>query len=521
MTDIERTSPAASVVSKVILVYQDNNSDGRERVRQLLQSMCRVTLEFSLQDKLRIHMCKAAWPMLSTTSLDVKVISKIEQDTFKITATGSPGDSKSFIELIKSRINSIEFRVKRVPNHKKTFGLLLGLQQASNELLARNNNVENDNDNAGDATDESTKKSYVGYTSCYIDKEGIGLQTKVRMVTVTFLPPDSSDDNVDHEAERQAYEGMYATISDVIDSYYETVCYFRNIRKGVNTAVVKAKYSLYFVQSNNTEGSILLCGEYHSVRAAVNWLTEVPAAEKLETQLFKVQDGRVAWMLTRYQHAKMLEVLRRAVTSVTLPGSSQRVSTTELVNRAQATTALFAVKGPSALVEAAIAEGRSVEAKWVETFVEKYLLENELDEAQLTFLKNEGFYLVKKIRSDYAIYLKYVSAFRADILGANSGENEEEGGSSGREAHLSEGNFARISSSFRTGREIASKEGFKIFGPKEQVMGAENEFREALNKSIKVTFKPIHFQFTEPEEWEKVLQRIRLSLWLHNSIVLN
>ena len=58
-------------------------------------------------------------------------------------------------------------------------------------------------------------------------------------------------------------------------------------------------------------------------------------------------------------------------------------------------------------------------------------------------------------------------------------------------------------------REIASKEGFKIFGPKDQVLIAEHAIRAALMKEARSSEKAFNLDFSAPEEWETVLQRLR------------
>lgn len=399
--------PLTPTNAEVVLVYLDSDQDGRERVLQYLLSLCHITARFALQDKVRIHMVKIAWPLLTSTALDVKVDSQTLDDSFVVSVTGLPDVARLFIDFLKSRITAMEFSVKNIPDHKKTIGLLYGLRYKANELLA--GDIEFDD---SPTTDGPVRKNYVGYTSCYFDNEGVGAQSKIRMVIVAFLPPDVNDVNIDHDAQRQEYEGVINAMSDVIDTYYETLCPYSSIRQGVNPSLTQRMFALYFVHFNSVDGNVLLCGDFQSVKSAFQWLTEIPIAEREDIQLFKVQDSRVAWMLGRYQHSKVLDLLKRAVTCVTIAGSNQRIVTENLVGHAHAATAVFTLRGPCILVEAAIAEGRNFEKKWIATFDEKYLLEmegsqGELTDVELHYLKNEGSNLLKKIRNDFGICVKY------------------------------------------------------------------------------------------------------------------
>ncbi len=375
--------------AKVVLVYLGTNAAATKRFRQFMQSLCRITEQYTLQDKVYIQMCKTAWLILSATMLDVKVETVSTRDSFTIAATGVPAAARSYIEAMKERVGTIEPCLLKVPANKQgSIGLLYGLRQKSNELLS------------GD-DDEVT----AGYTSCYLEVES---QKTVKSVVVSFLPP--WDSNVDQSDERQAFNLLVETMNDVIASYDEAVCPSHRIRKGIKVSEAKGKFSLYYVNFDKTTLNLLLCGESQSVKAAVEWLTVVPAVEKECSQIFRVSDGRVAFLLRNSRYAKVLDSLKRAVVSVNSTG--RFVAITELVGRANSFTALFAVKGPTALVESAIAEGRSFINKWEATFLDRPLMNKgqDLSDSQMNFLMKEGSPLVKKISNDFGISLKFVSA---------------------------------------------------------------------------------------------------------------
>eukprot|EP01036_Dinobryon_divergens_P033716 gene33716-43574_t len=85
---------ASTARSMVVLVYIGKNVAGKERVRQFMQSLCRITEQYSVHDKAQIQMCKTAWPILSATALDVKAGCSSTRDSFSISATGTPDAAK-------------------------------------------------------------------------------------------------------------------------------------------------------------------------------------------------------------------------------------------------------------------------------------------------------------------------------------------------------------------------------------------------------------------------------------------
>ena len=395
-------SGSSNAKSTVILVYIGTNVVGKERVRQFMESLCRITEQYSVDDKVHIQMCKTAWPILSATALDVKVGYSSTRDSFRINATGTSDAAKSFIDFMKDRVGTIESCLLKIPaNRQKSVGLLEVVQQKSNELLA----------GEGD-------KVAAGYTSCYCEVES---QKTFKSVVITFLPP--WDSNVDANDERQLFDSLVATMKDVIDTYDEAVCPFNKFRRGIDISEegVKEKFSLYYVNSNQTSRNVLLCGDSQSVEAAIEWLTVVPAAEKEISQIFKVQDGRLVYMLRNGKHAKVLGELKRAV----LEGGSRKVVITELVGQSNSYKALFGVKGRTAHVEAAIANGQAFIDRLVATFLDRHLLgpnQADLTVSQINFLKNEGSYLLKKAAKDFGISLKYDSSNNA-----SKEDNQKEG----------------------------------------------------------------------------------------------
>ena len=58
--------------------------------------------------------------------------------------------------------------------------------------------------------------------------------------------------------------------------------------------------------------------------------------------------------------------------------------------------------------------------------------------------------------------------------------------------------------------EVVKKEGFEIFGPKDQVLSAENAIQAALVRAVKESAQPFDLKMSEPEDWLSVLQRLRL-----------
>ena len=375
----------SAISAMVILVYLGTNDAGKERVRQFMESLCRITEKYFLEDRVYIQMCKTAWPILSATALDVKVGYSSTRDSFSISATGTLSAAKSFIDFMKDRVGAIESCLLKIPANKQgLIGLLYGLRQKSNELLA----------GEGD-------KVAAGYTSCYYEVE---FPKTFKSVVISFLPP--WDINVDANDERQLFDSLVATMKDVIESYDEAVCHCRLFRRGINTSEVKGKFSLYHANFNKLNGNFFFCGDSQSVKAAFEWLTVVPTAEKEISQIFKVSDVRLVFMLRNSRHAKVLDELKKAV----VEGGSRNVVITELVYF----SALFGVKGPSTFVEAAISEGQSFISRLVANFLDRRLLgpnQSDLTGSQINFLKtNEGSYLMKKTSNEFGISFKYVSA---------------------------------------------------------------------------------------------------------------
>ena len=413
---------APKVEASVTLVYWRDNLDGRNRVQEYLKSLCRVTESIEIKDRAKIHMCKTAWPMLSASMANLKVRYEYAYQVMTIFATGAPDDVRSFLERTKNRIKSIKKEELSVPIEKRTVGLLNGIRNKSKELLLEASSTDyvrddEDTDTAPVASDKGKWKGLNGYTSCFVMAEDIGRNKVVKHVIVSFLPPVSSTANVDYAAERHVFDSLSSTISDMIASYHEEIVKKARVRPGINIAVTKSKFSLYDVLFEGQYGqNYKLCGDQQSVLAARDWLVEVPAAEKVVSQPFKVINNRLAFLLSRRQHANDLAALKRAVLNTSVPRLTRRVEIVELTNRVYAETTLFFVQGPTALVEAAIENGRNFESSFQLRLMEKLLFENMKDEDRsVNFLKNEGSNLIRTASNENGIWLKYVAASASPV----------------------------------------------------------------------------------------------------------
>jgi O-acetyl-ADP-ribose deacetylase (regulator of RNase III) len=398
--------------STVVLVYHSRNVDGKNRVRRFLLTLCRATIENTFSGKSTVVMCQAAWPMLRSTILDLKVSCKSTADAFTIIATGAPDDANKFMCSVKQRIHSIQSIVIPISEQKRKLGLLKGLLRA---YLDSENTAANIDDDVSTVCSEINRKNIVGYSSFYIDVVGKGIGAFAKQVTVSFLSPEATE-NIDIEREIETFQLLVRTISDVVDSYGERFCTSSSIRRGLDPIKTITEYSLYDVCFIRPSKMWLLCGEIDAVNEACRWLTEVPTNEREESQVFKALNSRVSWLLKRKQHSSVVESIKGAVRNATSIGGTGRVIVSDLVKgRAYAETALFIVQGPHVMVQQGISEGLRVQAAWLSTFSDKYLFETEDGQCGLTsnqkaYLQNEGSNLLKKTGFEFGVCIKNVAS---------------------------------------------------------------------------------------------------------------